>query len=101
LNKVTACFKTIYHFNTPNFHYMKDFYLNGNCCYYTEKNTSYRIINYNPVYTIFNTFYTYFIYNTYCSYPTSNKYYENFYISDINSYKLFNCRDYYKIYSFI
>ena len=47
---------------------------------------------------IYNFFYSYFIYNKYYNYINTKDYYN---MKTINHLKLFNCRDYYKIYSFI
>jgi hypothetical protein len=48
---------------------------------------------------IYNTFYSYFIYNKY--YTSANMKEYNHSIKSITSKKLFSCRDYYKIYSYI
>ena len=47
----------------------------------------------------YNTFYSYFIYNKYYTILNRKEYSHN--IKSINSKKLFNCRDLYKIYSYI
>jgi len=49
---------------------------------------------------IYDIVYSYFIYNKYYNFSNRKEYYFNF-NKLINSNKLFNCRDYYKIYSYI
>ena len=67
-----------------------------------NKEKTRRIITLKNIYPI--CLYSYFIYNKYYSiYNTNKKFYEPAYafIDIINKKKLFNCREFYKIYSFI
>jgi len=89
------------------------YYYNEKCCYYKRfrvgeicvsyyainKSFSLKRRNLNIKIIIYNIlFYSYFIYNKY--YTNGNKKYYNS-INSITSKKLFNCRDFHKIHSYI
>ena len=93
--------------NNKNYYYTKIFTLDINqvSIYIINKNNKEKIrniIKFKKIYPL--CLYSYFIYNKYYSrYNNKKKIYANVFIDidTINEIKLFNCRDLYKIYSFI
>ena len=100
-NDNLSCNKFIY--SNIDYEYMKYFHpiYGSESGYYICKNKRCKFIIYSNIYNLFNTFYTYFIYNKYYNSKKIDKLYRHILCDSINSYKLFNCRDYYKILSFI
>jgi len=101
-NSTSACCKQIY-YDRRDYKYIKFFDLILESGINIKKDTICKIIVYNYIYKKYNTFYSYFIYNKYYTCTSIEKIYQEYQDIDssINSFKLFNCRDYYKILSFI
>jgi len=91
-----------YHLNYGNgYYYTKEFYkLDSVCDFLKNSLLKRRFLDIN--YIIYDIVYSYFIYNKYYKFSKKNmnKLYFTFNKS-ITHLKLFNCRDYYKIYSYI
>ena len=64
------------------------------------KNENWKGKYFNNMKILYNMIYSYFIYNKYYTLCNYDKYYITF-INNIYDYKIFNCRDFYKLYSFI
>jgi len=79
--------------------YIKDFYnLMVSCCKIYKYNAyKKRLLIIGNI--IYDTMYSFFIYNKYHKIDNIKKY--EYMIQNISSRKRFNCRDFYKIYSFI
>jgi len=75
-------------------------YFRSSCLIYKNNKDKIRIfIQINPLYKL--CLYSYFIYNKYYNKYNNSKYYHYLINDAINEKKLFNCRDFYKIFSFI
>jgi len=92
-------------FNKINYKYLKCFSSTLNSYYKIEKSQIIKLRDINKIYISYNTFYSYFIYNKYFKYVNIKAYYLTeislYIINNPSSAKKFNCRDYYKIHSFI
>ena len=93
-----------YYYNESSSYYSKSFYVDNNsfsyCKIYKHFPLQKKMLNIKIIiYDIL--FYSFFIYNKYYTIGYTIGYTKNYNIKSINSKKLFNCRDLYKIYSYI